>query len=81
MEEGKMYKLPIIDMVRTGANITALRKDRNISVKSLQELMGFNTPQAIFKWQRGDSLPSLDNLVILADLFGVSISEIVVTKK
>ena len=81
MEVRKMYRQPTIDMVRTGANITALRKDRKISVKVLQELMGFNTPQAIFKWQRGDSLPSLDNLVILADLFGVSISEIVVVKK
>ena len=81
MEEESMYKGPTIDMIKTGANITALRKNRKISVKGLQESMGFNTPQAIFKWQRGDSLPSLDNLVILADLFGVSISEIVVVKK
>ena len=81
MEEERMYKGPTIDMIRTGANITALRKDRKISVKALQEMLGFNTPQAIFKWQRGDSLPTLDNLVILADLFGVSISEIVIIKK
>ena len=43
-----MYKGPTIDMIKTGANITALRKDRKISVKVLQESMGFNTPQAIF---------------------------------
>lgn len=70
-----------VDMAGTGKRITALRKDRNLTVKDLQNLLGFNTPQAIFKWQRGDSLPSLDNLVILADLFEVTISDIVVTTR
>ena len=76
-----MNAVPRIDMMRTGANIAELRKRKNITVKSLQAALGFNTPQAIFKWQRGDSLPSLDNLVILADIFGVTINDIVVTTK
>ena len=76
-----MNSLPRINMAETGANITALRKSRNISVKYMQEVLGFNTPQAIFKWQRGETLPSLDNLVILAEIFGVTINEIVVTTK
>jgi len=76
-----MNGLPRVDMAGTGAKITALRKSRNISVKHLQEVLGFNTPQAIFKWQRGETLPSLDNLVILAEIFGVTINEIVVTTK
>ena len=81
MEVREMNSVPKIDMTGTGANIKALRRNRNITVKDLQEMLGFNTPQAIFKWQRGESLPSLDNLVILADLFGVTISDIVVTTK
>ena len=76
-----MNAVPKIDMARTGANITALRRRNNLSVKHLQKLLGFNTPQAIFKWQRGDCLPTLDNLVILADIFGVTISDIVATTK
>ncbi len=76
-----MNAVPKIDMARTGANITALRRRNNLSVKKLQKLLGFNTPQAIFKWQRGDCLPTLDNLVILADIFGVTISDIVATTK
>ena len=76
-----MSILPRIDMVNTGLNITSLRKERNLSVKDVQAVLGFNTPQAIFKWQRGDCLPSLDNLVILAELFKVSIEDILVVIK
>ena len=76
-----MSVLPRIDMVNTGLNITSLRKARNLSVKDVQAVLGFNTPQAIFKWQRGDCLPSLDNLVILAELFEVSIEDILVVIK
>ena len=73
--------MPRIDMVKTGANITALRKKNNITVRDLQNAMGFNTPQAIFKWQRGDTLPTLDNLVILSAMFNVTINDILVVKK
>lgn len=73
-----MVNVPKIDMAETGINIANLRKQKNISVKALQKMLGFNTPQAIFKWQRGDSLPTLDNLVILAEIFGVKIDDIVV---
>ena len=67
-----------INMNETGNRIALLRKEKGLSIRQVQEAMGFNTPQAIFKWQRGESLPTLDNLVILASLFNVSISEIVV---
>lgn len=76
-----MTSIPKIDMAGTGANITALRRKNKISVKNLQALMGFNTPQAIFKWQRGDALPTVDNLVILAEIFGVTLNDIVVITK
>ena len=71
-----MTAIPRIDMVNTGLNIVRLRKEKNISVKDMQNVLGFNTPQAIFKWQRGDSLPTVDNLVILSQLFNVSMEEI-----
>ena len=73
--------LPTIDMINTGANIAALRKEKGLSIRDIQSALGFNTPQAIFKWQRGDSLPSLDNLVILAELLNVKMDEIVVIKR
>ena len=73
--------MPAIDMLNTGANISALRKQNNLTIREVQDALGFNTPQAIFKWQRGETLPTLDNLVILADLFHVTISDIIVITK
>lgn len=74
-----MTTIPVINLKATGENITRLRKKAGFSVKSLQEVFGFSTPQAIYKWQHGTAIPSIDNLVVLAHLFGVHIDEILVT--
>ena len=71
--------IPTIDMARTGANIIKLRKAANLSVHDLQIAFGFNSPQAIYKWQNGTALPTVDNLVVLAALLRVSIDDILVT--
>ena len=76
-----MCTIPRIDMVNTGLNITRLRKANNLSVKEVQDVLGFNTPQALYKWERGDCLPTIDNLVILAELFKVSLNDILVITK
>ena len=73
-----MSTIPTIDMVKTGENIVALRKRRGLSVKDLQTAFGFETPQAIYKWQHGTALPSVDNLVILASILEVSVDEILI---
>ena len=68
--------LPTIDMIQTGKNINRLRKQANLSVKDLQNIFGFATPQAIYKWQQGAALPSIDNLVVLAAVLQVSLDDI-----
>ena len=73
-----MCKIPVIDLSATGQNIARLRIAAGISVKDLQDIFGFANPQAIYKWQNGLCLPTLDNLVILAAALGVSLDEIVV---
>lgn len=70
--------IPVVNMKQTGQNIIVLRKQRGISVKQLQTLMGFSTPQAIYKWQHGESLPTVDNLVALSAIFRVPIDAILV---
>ncbi len=70
--------IPTIDMLRTGQNINRLRKKAGISVKDLQDVFGFGTPQAIYKWQHGTALPTIDNLVVLAAVLGVKIDDILV---
>ena len=65
-----MYQkaFPVIDPVATGANIVRLRIQRGLSVRDLQAYFGFEEPQAIYKWQRGQSLPTVDNLYALSAL-------------
>ena len=70
--------IPTIDMVRTGQNINKLRKMTGMSVADLQKIFGFATPQAIYKWQNGTALPTIDNLVALASVLGVKIDDILV---
>jgi transcriptional regulator with XRE-family HTH domain len=77
-EEKEMFTLPTIDMVRTGKRITDLRVAAGMTVKDLQDIFGFATPNAIYKWQHGAALPTLDNLVILAAVFDVPLDDIIV---
>lgn len=70
--------MPVIDMRGTGLKITQLRKASGKSVKNLQDIFGFGTPQAIYKWQQGAAMPTIDNLIVLSVIFGVSLDEIIV---
>ena len=67
-------------MAATGENITRLRKARGLSVRDLQNWFGFDEPQAIYKWQKGKGLPSVDNLYALGVLLGVPMEQILVTR-
>lgn len=69
---------PVIDMVETGRNILRLRKARGMTVRELQAYFGFEEPQAIYKWQSGKSLPTVDNLYALGTLLEVPMEEILV---
>lgn len=73
-----MFVMPTIDMVATGKNIEMLRKAAGISVRDLQDIFGFGTPQAIYKWQHGAAMPTIDNLVVLAAVLQVKIDDILV---
>ena len=70
---------PTIDLMRTGANIVRLRKAAGLTVHDLQMVFSFNSPQAIYKWQNGAALPTVDNLIVLAALLHVRIDDILIT--
>ena len=75
----KMF--PVIDMAATGENIARLRKERGLTVRDVQEWFGFEEPQAIYKWQQGKSLPTVDNLYALGTLLEVPMEKILVPCK
>ena len=71
-------RYPVIDLPATGENITRLRLARGLTVRDLQQFFGFEAPQAIYKWQRGETLPTVDNLYALSTLLGAPIKDILV---
>lgn len=69
---------PTIDLAATGENIRRLRMNAGLSVRELSHALCVADVQAVYKWQRGETLPSLDNLVLLSTVFHVPIDEILV---
>ena len=74
--EQKLF--PVIDMYATGRNIQRLRRERGLTVRDLQIYFGFEDPRAIYKWQQGQSIPSVDNLYALSALLEVPMEDILV---
>lgn len=71
----------VIDVKATGANIRKLREQRKLTVKDVQRFFGFEMPQAIYHWEAGRCLPSVDNLYLLAGYLGVKIDDILIPRQ
>lgn len=67
-----------IQQKETGRQIKRLLSEHGYTVKDVQTAMGFENPQAVYKWISGKSLPSLDNFIILSRLLHTSIEDILV---
>ena len=67
-----------IQQKATGNRIRELLRENGYTVKDIQEVMGFENPQAVYKWISGRSLPSLDNFVILSRILHTNIEDILV---
>ena len=67
-----------IDCEGTGMRIKKLIRENGYSVKDIQNAMGFENPQAVYKWLRGESLPSIDNLLILSKILNKQMESILV---
>lgn len=73
--------VPVINIIATGKNIDKLRKENNLSIKELSQILGFTTPQAVYKWIHGKNLPTLDNIVTLAYFLHVTVDEIIIAEE
>ena len=73
--------MPVIDTVATGANIKARMNAAGKTVKDVQKACGFTSGNAVYKWIHGICMPTIDNMVIIADICGVTINDIVVIRK
>ena len=69
---------PVINMTATGRNIQRMRRAAGLKVSDVQRYFGFEYPQAVYKWERGESMPSVDNLLALAQLLHVKMDDLLV---
>ena len=72
--------MPVIDMAATGRNIHDLRVAAGMTIRDIQAACGVSAA-AVTKWQNGHAVPTIDNMIILADIWNVRIDDIVVTEK
>lgn len=70
----------MLDLETTGAKIKTLMKQRGITPRQLQILLDFPYVQTVYNWYAGKNMPTIDNLVVLAQVLGVTMDDIVVTR-
>lgn len=68
---------PIIDRQQTGEKIRGIMKQKNITVKQIKEYLNLSCVQGIYHWLDGTSMPTIDNLYALSELFEVPIDYLV----
>lgn len=71
----------VVDVEGTGQRIKSLMEERNISAIDIQKRLNLSVPYGVYKWIYGMCLPKIDHLVILADMFDVTMDDIVATKR
>ena len=71
---------PVLDLDATGVKIKTLMKQRGISPRQMQHILNFPYVQTIYNWFAGKNMPTIDNLVVLAQVLGVAMDDIIVTR-
>ena len=66
-----------IDATATGWRIRELRDLNGLRITDISDALGFYEPQAVYKWMRGECLPTLRNMYRLSILFNTTIDDIV----
>lgn len=72
---------PVLDTEAIGNRIKEMRKAKKLKVSDIAEFMGLASEQAVYKWQRGECLPTVDNLFALSKLFDTTVDEILQGKE
>ena len=67
-----------INMEKTGANIKTLIKAKGYTVDEIMEITGLSTKQAVYKWFRGESIPSIETQLILCKALSLDITDLLV---
>lgn len=69
-----MYR--VIDQKKTGEKMKKMLLGKGYDVKALQKYLNLSGTQSIYRWFQGKMLPSIDNLLAISDLLGVSVEDL-----
>lgn len=75
------YLKPVLDLAATGTKIKTVMKQKGFSARELSVLMDFPYVQTIYNWFSGKNMPTLDNLIVLAQILGVKMDDLIVTQQ
>lgn len=76
-----MRPYPVIDPRATGENILRRRRELGYSVPDVQKYLNLACPQAVYHWQKGRALPSLDNFFALSLMLDTTVNELIAEHK
>ncbi len=68
---------PLINKRETGINLRSIMDQRGITVKDVQQYLGLGSVQSVYHWLNGLSMPTIDNLYALSELFELPIDAMV----
>ena len=60
-----------------GENLKRLRKEKQLSVKYVQEYLRLGSVQAIYKYESGNGFPQADTMLALMELYGADVKDII----
>ena len=66
---------PVIDKKKTGIRLRRIMDERALSVKDVQKYLGLGSIQSVYHWLNGISMPTIDNLYALSELFQLPVDE------
>lgn len=66
---------PTIDKRRTGIQLRKMMDERGLTVKDIQKYLCLGSVQSVYHWLNGISLPTIDNLYALSELFQIPVDE------
>lgn len=76
-----MRPYPVIDAKATGEKILRRRVEKGYTVLDVQKYLNLACPQAVYHWQAGRSLPSIDNFYALSTMLETTVNELVAEKE
>ncbi len=69
-----------LDTVATGIRIKTLMEERGISIRDVSDYMNVSF-QAVYRWQKGETLPTISNMYVLGQLLKTDVNDMLVAKE